>query len=32
MPASMPAMPSAASTRIPDAASTGMANRGRGRP
>lgn len=31
-PASMPSMPGAASTRIPDAAAAGLANRGGGRP
>jgi len=32
MPASMPSMPGTASTRIPDAAAAGLANRGKGRP
>ena len=32
MPASLPSMPSAASTRIPDASAAGLANRGKGRP
>jgi len=32
MPSSMPAMPSVTSTRIPGAASAGLANRGKGRP
>jgi len=32
MPASIPSMPSTASARIPDAAASGLANRGKGRP
>jgi hypothetical protein len=28
----MPSMPSATSTRIPDAAAAGLSNRGKGRP